>query len=84
MISAVPNQGGWTWVILQYLLGLKQLGHDVYFVEVLPRKALIPDGTNDSRFPRMQHIFDRLSLSSIWSATLRSSCRKQRESVGLS
>jgi hypothetical protein len=44
MISAVPYQGGWTWVILQYLLGLKQLGHDVYFIEVLPQKTIRPSG----------------------------------------
>lgn len=44
MISAVPRQGGWTWVILQYVLGLQQLGHEVYFVETIPRKALSPEG----------------------------------------
>jgi hypothetical protein len=38
-ISTVPYQGGWTWVILQYVLGLKQLGHKVYFVEQLPSGA---------------------------------------------
>jgi hypothetical protein len=46
MISSVPYQGGWTWVILQYLLGLKQLGHEVYFVELLPRLALSPAGAS--------------------------------------
>jgi hypothetical protein len=43
-ISTVPFQGGWTWVILQYVLGLKQLGYDVYFVEQLP-KTVLPPGT---------------------------------------
>jgi hypothetical protein len=34
-IAAVPHQGGGTWAVLQFLLGLKELGHDVYFVEQL-------------------------------------------------
>jgi hypothetical protein len=33
MIAADPNQGGAAWAVLQYVLGLKRLGHDVYFVE---------------------------------------------------
>src|SRR5262245_77238 len=31
-----PYQGGASWSVLQYLLGLRELGHDVYFVEPLP------------------------------------------------
>lgn len=42
MIAAVPQQGGATWAVLQYLLGLKRLGHEVYFVEQLPEAALRP------------------------------------------
>lgn len=42
MIAAVPNQGGATWAVLQYLLGLKRLGHDVYFVEQIAPVALSP------------------------------------------
>ncbi len=33
MIAKVPHQGGATWAILQYLLGLRALGCDVTFVE---------------------------------------------------
>jgi len=33
MIAATPGQGGASWAILQYLLGLRRLGCDVYFVE---------------------------------------------------
>jgi hypothetical protein len=33
MIAATPWQGGATWAVLQYLLGLRQLGFDVHFVE---------------------------------------------------
>jgi hypothetical protein len=33
MIAATPWQGGATWAVLQYLLGLRRLGCDVYFME---------------------------------------------------
>src|SRR5687767_14264348 len=42
MIAAVPNHGGATWAVLQYLLGLRQLGHTVYFIEPLAPNALQP------------------------------------------
>jgi hypothetical protein len=42
MIAGVPHQGGFTWGVLQYLLGLKRLGHDVYFVEPVHEAALRP------------------------------------------
>ena len=44
MIAADPHQGGATWAVLQYLLGFKRLGHEVYFVEPLKGKALCPAG----------------------------------------
>src|SRR3954453_4066261 len=37
MIAGVPRQGGATWAVLQYLLGLRRLGHDVLFVEQVER-----------------------------------------------
>jgi hypothetical protein len=33
MIAATPRQGGAAWAVLQYLLGLRRLGCEVYFVE---------------------------------------------------
>ena len=44
MIAGVPHQGGATWAVLQYLLGFKRLGHDVYFVEPVEEAALRPAG----------------------------------------
>jgi hypothetical protein len=44
MIAADPYQGGATWAVLQYVLGLKSLGHEVVFVEPVPLKALRPAG----------------------------------------
>lgn len=36
MIAANPRHGGATWAVLQYLLGFRRLGHEVYFVESVP------------------------------------------------
>ena len=33
MVAGVPGQGGATWAVLQYLLGLRRLGHSVTLVE---------------------------------------------------
>ena len=33
MIAGTPGQGGAAWAVLQYVLGLRRLGHDVVFVE---------------------------------------------------
>src|SRR3954470_9239616 len=33
MLAGDPGQGGASWAVLQYLLGFRRLGHDVYFVE---------------------------------------------------
>jgi hypothetical protein len=43
MIASDPHQGGATWAVLQYLLGFKRLGHEVYFVEPLKETALPPN-----------------------------------------
>ena len=42
MIAGDPHQGGATWAVLQYVLGLRRLGHDVYFVEPVTQAALGP------------------------------------------
>ncbi len=41
MMAGDPRQGGATWAVLQYLLGLRELGHEVLFVE--PVDAAEPD-----------------------------------------
>jgi hypothetical protein len=33
MVAGEPDQGGAAWSVLQYVLGLRRLGHDVVFVE---------------------------------------------------
>jgi len=42
MMAGDPYQGGATWAVLQYVLGLRNLGHDVYVVEPVARRALRP------------------------------------------
>ena len=44
MLARVPRQGGAAWVVLQYLLGLRQLGHDVHFIETIPADTIRPAG----------------------------------------
>jgi hypothetical protein len=45
MIAGDPHQGGASWAVLQYLLGLQRLGHAVYFVEPVAETAVQPAGT---------------------------------------
>ena len=57
MLGAVPAQGGWSWVILHYCLGLQRLGHEVYFVEPIDRNNRRPAdgslaGTENARYFR--------------------------------
>ena len=44
MVAADGGQGGATWAVLQYVLGLRQLGHTVCFVEPVDRSRLRPGG----------------------------------------
>jgi len=41
MVAGDPHQGGATWAVLQYVLGLERLGHDVVLVE--PVRELAPE-----------------------------------------
>jgi hypothetical protein len=40
MLAGIPDHGGATWAVLQYVLGLRALGHDVVFVEEVERETL--------------------------------------------
>lgn len=40
MIASDPWHGGATWAVLQYVLGLRRLGHDVYLAEPIAPKAV--------------------------------------------
>lgn len=53
MLAGDPGQGGATWAVLQYALGLQRLGHDVWLVE--PVDALTPERT--AYFDRVTRAF---------------------------
>jgi hypothetical protein len=49
MVAGDPHQGGASWAVLQYVAGLRGLGHEVLLVEPVPGEALAP-GTEVSRY----------------------------------
>jgi hypothetical protein len=42
--------GGYSWVFLQYVLGLRRLGFDTYYIEQLNEKDLVDDDWNKTNF----------------------------------
>ena len=42
MVAGVPRQGGATWAALQWVLGLRRLGHDVLVAESVDDLACAP------------------------------------------
>src|SRR5215217_3646586 len=44
MLAGDPWQGGATWAVLQYVLGLRRLGHEVLLVEPIADERLRPRG----------------------------------------
>jgi hypothetical protein len=74
MIGSVPNQGGLAWVMLHFFLGLKRLGHDVFFFEQCDAGDIRPDGTpldrseNASYFRNVTKQFGFERDSSLWLA----------------
>jgi hypothetical protein len=46
MVAADLDHGGATWVVLQYALGFKRLGHDVHIIEPVAAESLQPEGTS--------------------------------------
>ena len=43
MVAGDPHQGGATWAVLQYVTGLRSLGHEVVLVEPVGKSAEAPD-----------------------------------------
>ncbi len=82
MIAAQPWQGGATWAVLQYVLGLRRLAHEVFLVEPVPPKAVQPAGVplaaseNAAYFDRVVQDFGLRESSALLLAGTR-------ETVGL-
>ena len=55
MLAGVPRQGGASWAVLRYVLGLRRLGHRVVFVE--------PVGDLGRSAPYLRELVDAFGLS---------------------
>lgn len=83
MVGGVPFHGGATWAVLQYLLGLRRLGHRVRFVESVSPSGLLPPGTALARSANVRYasaVMRRAGLDAGWAVLLSGT----RESAGLS
>jgi hypothetical protein len=60
-IAGTPWQGGATWAVLQYLLGLQRLGCGVYFVEPLDDPG---PGADATRY--CEQVMERFGLEGRW------------------
>ena len=80
MVAADPRQGGATWAVLQYVLGFRQLGHEVYLVDPVSPKALRPSGVdlsdsdNARYFGQVVNEFDLASRSALLCGTNGATC----------
>src|ERR1700752_733529 len=69
MVAGDPWQGGAAWAVLQYLLGLRRLGHDVLLVEPVEAASLHPRGStlgqseSASYFGRLPFLSDDASAT---------------------
>jgi hypothetical protein len=63
MIAAVPNHGGATWAVLQYLLGFRELGHEVVFVEQVDPDT---DLERSQSTAYMRKVAERFGLEDSW------------------
>jgi hypothetical protein len=53
MVAGDPHQGGASWAVLQYVAGLRSLGHEVLLVEPVERQRLDPTGAVAGYFERL-------------------------------
>lgn len=82
MVAGDPYQGGATWAVLQYALGLRELGHTVILIEPVAESALRPTGsslaesTNASYFREVMTAFSLAENAAMLS-------QESRATVGL-
>ena len=80
MIATDPYQGGATWAVLQYVLGLRKLGHEVYLVEPIAGKKLraapssLADSENAQYFNHVLGEFDLASHSALLLSDAQETC----------
>lgn len=61
MIAATPGQGGAAWAVLQYMLGLRRLGCDVYLIEPVGERSAAPDAAGYA-----SRVMDRFDFADRW------------------
>jgi hypothetical protein len=81
MVCGDLGQGGAAWAVLQYLLGLRRLGHEVWFVEPVDRGSLTPAGSSVSGSANAAYFRTVMQQFELWPncALLRTG---SRETVG--
>ncbi len=78
MVASVPRQGGATWAVLQYVLGLRALGHEVLLVDpLLDRTSPAGNGRSVEYFREVVECFHLDGRAALISTA-------DRRSVGLS
>jgi hypothetical protein len=82
MIAGDPYQAGATWAVLQYVLGLRSLGHDVYLVEPIAPLSLRPTGARLSASVNAAYFHE---VAARFGLTDRAALLRQdtRETVGM-
>lgn len=73
MVAGHPHQGGVTWAVLQYVVGLRSLGHEVVLVEPVEVGDLDPVGGVGRYFSSLALLGDGAALLG----------RESRETLGL-
>ena len=87
MIAADPGQGGASWAVLQYVLGLRRLGCDVHLIEPVPPESLQPrgsslqDSVNCSYFRAVAKSFDLEDRASLLLAGTRQTFGRSYEAL---
>jgi hypothetical protein len=62
MVAGDPRQGGVSWAVLQYVAGLRSLGHEVVLVEPIASERLDPAGEVAKYFDLLPLLDDRAAL----------------------
>lgn len=82
MIAGDPGQGGAAWAVLQYVLGLRNLAHDVFLVEPIAATSIRPDGASLAASTNARYFYDVVNGFTLHgrAALLR---QDTRETVGI-
>jgi hypothetical protein len=80
-LAGAPGQGGAAWALLQYVIGLRRLGHNVCFVEQLPEAGAEGTAASNAYFRDVMRHFGLDGVSSLIDASGNSVSGLERERV---